>query len=107
MANDYRQTTVEGTSYVRGRSMYFENPLDAPPSVFIWLEEVINLSDGRRVTRDAGEIVKTFEDLTVEFPLRDPETNDVLEGQVGTYGYVFLLLFSAFWHLAQAQETTP
>lgn len=103
MANDYRQTDVAGTSYVRGRSMYFENPKGCVPSVLIRLEEVINLAD-RQMTRDAGEIIKSFDDMTVEFPLRDPATNDVIEGQTATYGQVFALLFSAFWHLAEERD---
>lgn len=103
MANDYRQTTLAGTAYTRGRSLYFENPLSAVPSLLIRLEEVINLAD-RQVTQPAGEIIKTFDDMSVQFPLRDPATNEIVEGSSATYGYVFMLLFSAFWHLAEEHD---
>jgi hypothetical protein len=105
MTDDYHQTTVAGSSYVRGRSLYFENPLGAAPSLLIRLEEVINLAD-RQVTRDAGEFIKTFDDMSVSFPLRDPSTNDVIEGASVTYGHVFQMLFSAFWHLAEEHDAT-
>jgi hypothetical protein len=56
---DYRETTVSGTSYTRGRSLYFENPKDSAPSLLIREEEVINLAD-KQITQHSGEIRKSW-----------------------------------------------
>lgn len=104
MADDFLQSTVSGTSYVRGRSMYFENPRGGVPSVLIRLEEVTTLADGRVVTRDAGEINKSFDDMNTSFNLRNPETNEVIQDATITYQDVFVSLFSAFWHLAEEHQ---
>lgn len=96
---DYRETSVAGTSYTRGRSLYFENPLGSAPSLLIREETVINLAD-RVITEHAGEIRKVVDDLGVEFPLRNPATNEVIEGQSMTYQGLYVGLFSLYWSLA-------
>lgn len=96
---DYRETSVAGTSYTRGRSLYFENPLGSAPSLLIREETVINLAD-RVITEHAGEIRKVVDDLSVEFPLRNPVTNEIIEGQSMTYQDLYVGLFSLYWSLA-------
>jgi hypothetical protein len=97
--SDYRESSIAGTSYTRGRSMYFENPLGSPPALLVREETVINLAD-RVITEHAGEIRKVVDDLTVEFPLRNPATNEIIEGQTMTYQDLYVGLFSLYWKLA-------
>lgn len=96
---DYRESSIAGTSYTRGRSMYFENPANSSPSLLIREETVINLAD-RVITEHAGEIRKVVDDLSVEFPLRNPATNEIIEGQSMTYQDLYVGLFSLYWKLA-------
>lgn len=97
--SDYRQTEVAGTSYTRGRSIYMENPLGSTPSLLVREETVINLAD-RVITEHSGEIRKVVDDLTVEFPIRNPATNEIIEGQTMTYQDLYVGLFSLYWSLA-------
>jgi hypothetical protein len=103
MANDYRQTDVAGTSYQRGRSLYFENPKDSAPSLLIREERVINLAD-RVITEHAGEILKTVNDLSVEFQLRNPTTNELIPTATMTYQDLYVALYSLYWHLAEERD---
>ena len=97
--SDYRETSIVGTSYTRGRSLYFENPANSNPSLLIREETVINLAD-RTIYEPAGEIRKVVDDLSVEFPLRNPATNEIIEGQTMTYQDLYVGLFSLYWKLA-------
>lgn len=101
--SDYRETSVAGTSYTRGRSIYLENPLGSLPSLLVREETVINLAD-RVITEHAGEIRKVVNDLSVEFPLRNPATNEIIEGQSMTYQDLYVGLFSLYWHLALERD---
>lgn len=103
--SDYRETSVSGTSYTRGRSLYFENPLGSNPSLLVREETVINLAD-RVITEPAGEIRKVVTDLSVEFPIRNPATNEIIEGQTMTYQDLYVGLFSLYWHLALERDAT-
>ena len=109
---DYRQTPLEGSSRVRARVLHFVNPLVGLPSVWIEEERVLAVGD-QLVTIDcagpmnSGElpvINQPVADMTLEFPLRDVASGDLLEGQTATYGQVYALLFSLYWHLAEARD---
>lgn len=101
--SDYRETSIAGTSYTRGRSLYFENPANSNPSLLIREETVINLAD-RTIYEPAGEIRKVVTDLSVEFPLRNPLTNEVIEGATMSYQDLYVGLFSLYWHLALERD---
>jgi len=100
---DYRENSIAGTSYTRGRSLYFENPANSTPSLLIREETVINLAD-RAIYEPAGEIRKVVDDLSVEFPLRNPATNEIIDGQTMTYQDLYVGLFSLYWHLALERD---
>jgi len=103
MANEYQQTEVIGSSYQRGRSLYFENPRAATPSLLVREERVTILAD-RVIAEPAGEIRKVVTDLSVAFPLRHPLTNDLIPGQQMTYEQLYVGLFSLYWHLAEERD---
>ena len=101
--SDYRQTAVTGTSYTRGRSMYFENPSDGIPSLLVREEQVTTLAD-RTLFEPCGEIRKAVTDFSVSFPLRDPSTSGIIPGATMTYQDLFVGLYSLYWHLAQERD---
>lgn len=104
MANEYRQTDVVGTSYQRGRTLIFENPRQAAPSLLIVEERVTNTGT-RTIVEPAGEIRKEINlaDLATTFPLISPQNNELL-GQTATYQQLYVLLYSLYWHLAQQRD---
>ena len=101
--SDYRQTDVTGTSYTRGRSMYFENPSDGDPSLLIREEQVTTLAD-RTILEPCGEIRKAVTDLSVSFPLRNPSTSEIIPGATMTYQDLYVGLYALYWHLAQERD---
>lgn len=102
--NDYRQSLVSGSTYQRGRSLYFENPRNATRSLLVREERVTVLAD-REIAEFSGEIRKNVTDLTVEFPLRNPVDNELI-GQTATYQDLYVLLFSLYWHLAEERDAS-
>jgi len=109
---EYRDAAVSGSSRVRARALHFENPLSGIPSVWIEEERVTTLGASQVITPCAdpmggGELPQInlqATDLTTAFPLRDPTTGDVIEGQSSSYGALFVLLYSLYWHLAEARD---
>jgi len=99
---EYQQTDVAGSQYQRGRSLYFENPLGAAPSLLVREERVINLAN-RQILEPAGEIRKTVDDLSVVFPLRNPESGEETGEQL-TFQDVYVALYSVYWHLANERD---
>jgi hypothetical protein len=99
---DYRESSVAGTQYQRGRGLYFENPLGAAPSLLVREERVINLTD-RQIVEPAGEILKRVEDMSVWFEVLDPTTN-IPTGETMTYQDLYVALYSLYWHLATERD---
>ena len=104
MANEYQQTDVQGTTHKRGRSITFENPYNAIPSVYVAEERVIDLGD-KKITESSGAIIKNIypELLNTEFPLLNPLNNEPL-GPNASYQQLYVMLFSLYWHLAQERD---
>jgi len=100
---EYKESTVSGTSYQRGRSMYFENPRNKTPSILV-REETVNILQDKIITEPAGEILKSVDDLSVVFNLRNPLTNEIIEGQTATYQDIYVMLYSLYWHLAEERD---
>jgi len=42
--------------------------------------------------------------MTVEFPLRNPATNEIIEGQTMTYQDLYVGLYSLYWYLALERD---
>lgn len=82
MAKDYKETSISGSSYQRGRTIIFENPKHGQPSLLI-KEEKIHTFPNKEIVESAGEIRKIINDLSVTFHLRNPLTNDIIERTVG------------------------
>lgn len=100
--SEYKETTINGSSYQRGRTLVFENPINSTPSVLVVEERVTRLAD-RIILEPAGEIRRSVPDLSVEFQLRNPMTNELIGG-TSTYQDLYVLLFSLYWHLAELRD---
>jgi hypothetical protein len=105
MTDDYRQSTVAGTSYQRGRSLYFENPKGSNPSLLIREERITVLAD-REIAEPAGEILRTItpEMMATTFQLRNPTDNEPIPNGTFTYQDLYVVLFSLYWHLAEERD---
>lgn len=110
---EYREAAVEGTSRVRARAMHFTNPLEGLPSVYIEEERVTTLGGQNIITDCAGVmgsgelpvISEPMMDTTTAFPMRDPVTGALdTSGATATYGQLYVLLYSLYWHLAEARD---
>lgn len=101
---DYQESTVAGTKWKRACRINIENPLNGVPNALFAEEEVINLSEGQEPrTRLVSNLAVPFS-LTDEFPLRDPQTNEIIAGMVGTQAQLYTLMYSAYWHYAMARD---
>lgn len=100
---EYKESSIAGTSYQRGRSMYFENPRLSTPSLLIREERVTILAD-REIIEPCGEILKTVDDLSVSFQMRNPQTNQLIEGATMTYQDLYVALYSLYWSLALERD---
>jgi hypothetical protein len=104
----YKETNVAGKSYQRCRSLYFENPKGAEPSVLLREERVTSLGD-RISYEHAAEIIETFkrDEFGTEVQLYNPETDEPIAGKTTTYADIHIALFSLYRHLADKRDAAP
>ena len=101
---NYKETTVAGTSYVRSNEVTIRNVLNGYKGIMYCEEEVSVL--GEKVMREGvGAIHQEFtpENASTEFPLLNPETNEPIGG-TATFQDVYVLLFSLYYHLAAQRD---
>ncbi len=79
---DYQQTEVVGTKWKRACRINIENPLNAAPSVLFAEEEVINLGEGTEPVKQLVSNLNIAFNPSDTFPLRNPETGEIIEGQI-------------------------
>ena len=101
---DYQQTTIAGTRWKRACRINIENPLNGTPSVLFAEEEVINLGEGQEPIKQLVSNLSVPFSLTDTFPLRNPETGEIIEGQTGTQAQLYALMVSAYWHYALERD---
>lgn len=101
----YKESAVSGTSYQRCRSLYFENPKGAEPSVLLREERVTILGD-RMDCQPIGEIIETFKraEFGTVVQLCDPNTDEPIAGQTTTFADIHIALFSLYRHLAEKRD---
>ena len=101
---NYKETIVSGTSYVRAREVVVSNVIDGYKGIMYCEEEVSIL--GEKIMREGiGAIHQEFtaENASTEFPLLDPVTNEQI-GSTATFQDVYVLLFSLYYHLAAQRD---
>lgn len=79
---DYKETTVTGRTWRRCHRVVAENPLGGTPAITYAMQDVVQLEDGQRITRDAGLLTAMLKPGTAgrTFPELNPATGE----QVGT-----------------------
>ena len=101
---NYKETTVSGTSYVRANEVTVRNVLGGYKGIMYCEEEVSIL--GEKIMREGiGAIHQEFtpENASTEFPLLDPVTNEQT-GSKATFHDVYVLLFSLYYHMAAQRD---
>jgi hypothetical protein len=97
---DYQESQITGSRWKRA----CRNPLNGTPSVLFAEEEVINLGEGQEPIRQLVSNLSVPFSLSDTFPIRNPETGEVIEGQIGTQAQLYALMVSAYWHYALARD---
>ena len=101
---NYKETTVSGTSYVRAREVNVSNVLGGYKGIMYCEEEVSIL--GKKILREnVGALHQEFtpENASTEFQLLNPVTNEPI-GSTATFQDVYVLLFSLYYHVAAARD---
>ena len=100
MAN-YKESTAEGSSYVRCHTLTVYNPLDQQPVVHFQEETVVSI--GGSTFKKQSEGCRLPVDPTAEITVIDPETNLPM-GEVVTHGRLYQLLYSAYIQTANERD---
>jgi hypothetical protein len=90
---NYKQTTIDGTSWQRAHSVTVTNPLNGTPRIEFGEERVIVLA-GEMINQWAAGCSKDFSP-TGDFPLLNPETNAPL-GASMTHTDLYVALYSLY-----------
>lgn len=103
MAN-YKETSLEGTSYVRAANVSLINGL-TNKSITFNEEKIINLSDGDVIRKSGGSVSDEFtaENAPTSFDLLHPDTGDVVGS--ATYQDVYVMLYSLYINLATKRDS--
>ena len=101
---NYKETTVTGTSYVRANEVTVRNVLGGYKGI-MYSEEMVSVLGDNIMRENIGAIHQEFtaENAATEFPLLDPITNEPI-GSTATFQDVYVLLFSLYYHMAAARD---
>lgn len=100
---DYKQTTINGTSWQRAWRVECENPLQGQRQITFHEETVANIGDSVMRT-PAGSCSLPFDESNAgtEFDLLNPDTGGVIG--TSTYAQAYVLLHSLYMHAAQLRD---
>ena len=101
---NYKGTTVSGTSYVRSNEVTVRNVLNGYKGI-MYCEEEVSVFGNKIMRENIGAIHQEFtaENAGTEFPLLNPITNEPV-GSTATFQDVYVLLFSLYYHLAAQRD---
>lgn len=100
---DYKENAISGSSYQRAKTVILQNIQNEIPSAEFVEEIVYNLGD-QTIRKDAGSLIVRMVDPDKSFPIRNHLTGEVVPDQYGTYGQIYVLLYSAYWDSATARD---
>lgn len=100
MAN-YKETTTEGSSYVRCHTLVVHNPLGEQPMVHFQEEAVVTIGDRNFTTLSDGVRLPVVPEA--EIAVIDPATN-LPTGEVVTHARLYQLLYSAYIQTALERD---
>lgn len=104
MMQNYKETTVSGTSYVRSNEVVVRNVLNGPKGI-MYCEEMVSILGEKIMRENVGALHQEFtvENASTEFQLLDPVTNEPI-GATATFQDVYVLLFSLYYHMAALRD---
>ena len=104
MAQNYKETSVSGTSYVRAREVTITNLLDGYKGI-MYSEEEVSVLGSKIMRENVGAIHQEFtaENASTEFTLLNPITNESI-GATATFQDVYVMLFSLYYHMAALRD---
>lgn len=97
MTTKYKLTAGPGEAITRIPRLIVENPRDGVPMINIVEERVIDVAGELNIIPQGVTLSAAF-DSEASFPLRHPETDELL-GNTGTHGELQVLLYSLCRHL--------
>lgn len=105
---NYQETDVVGTAWVRARRVVIENPRGGVPAATFIEERVVNIAGGDEIVQQLGSVVEPFiatgDDANADeqFPVRNPQTGE----QTGTmtYAQAHAVLHSLYYHVAGKRD---
>lgn len=100
---DYQQTDVIGQAWTRAYHVELNNRMDTHPSVTFHKERIVVLPGNERIVTPAGSFTVPFQPGKL-IQLRDPSTNQPMEGQFAPHEFVRLLMYSLFWQEAHEYD---
>lgn len=95
---NYKQTDLEGTSWVRCRAVNITNPLEEGAPVAVFQEEKIVSVGDVNIKVDIGFCAKPFESAAL-IPLLNPVTGEPT-GESTTHAELYKVLFSLYMQTA-------
>lgn len=100
---DYKQTTINGTSWQRAWRVECENPLQGQRQITFHEEQVLNAA-GQAIRTPAGSVSVQFDlqNALTTFPLLDPDSGAQLG--TATYAQVYRMLHSLYMHSATQRD---
>ena len=101
---NYKETSISGTSYVRAREVTIANQLGGYKGI-MYAEEHVSVFGDKIMRENVGAIHQEFtaENASTEFPLLNPITNEPI-GSTATFQDVYVLLFSLYYHMAAQRD---
>lgn len=104
---DYKQQNLTGQRWTRAFRVLIENPFGGVPSITFNEEGITTLSDGSVVNSPCGSVGMQFTDPTAVVQLRDPVTNEPIDGAFMTHGQIYAALSSLYLAAAEARDLPP
>lgn len=102
--SNYKESNVNGTSYVRAYQVLIGNQKNATPWISFSEEKVFTL-DGETFTKPQSQITEllTMENIGTTFPVLNPETGEPV-GVDATYAQIHAMIHSLYIKLALERD---
>lgn len=101
MSNNYKESSIAGTSWVRAREVSISNQYMSTPSISILEEKVISV-EGDIVKKDVGYLTQAFDPNSLVSVI-DPVTN-IDTGAKVTHEYIYSMLYSLYMSMAKQRD---
>ena len=102
MPTNYKETTLDGTSWVRCVTVLVKNDYGTVPYILYDEERVINLLGANPIVQPIGTLRRNFDPDGV-IPLINPQTGEAT-GATITQAEAYAVLYSAYLQAAMARD---